>query len=103
MSRLRPALVAAVAVLVLATGGGRAAVWYRHTHAGPAAPRAGGYAVSVFLTLAATDADKRAVEAALPDLHPLDGIRFENHEQAWQWFREEFKDKPDLVNSTRPA
>jgi cell division protein FtsX len=99
----RPVLIAAVAVLVLATGGVLATVWYRHVHANPATPAAHrGYAVSVFLDLDATDADKRAIEAALPDLHPVGGIQFENHQQAWQRFQEEFKDSPDLLKSTKP-
>jgi cell division protein FtsX len=97
-SRLYPAVVAVVVVIT----GALVAVWYRHNHAAPPPHAGAGYQVTVFLSTNASDADKHAIEAALRDLRPVDGIRFENRQEAWQRFKEEFKDAPDLVQATRP-
>jgi cell division protein FtsX len=59
------------------------------------------YEVTVFLEADVTAEQKAAVEPALRALHPVDGVRFESREQAWARFRERFKDKPDLVASTK--
>ena len=96
-------LLAALAVLALLVAGTAVVVaWYRDAHPAPVPPAPPGYQVSVFLTADATGPDKRAIEAALPDLRPVGGIQFETRQEAWQRFKEQFKDSPDLVNSTRP-
>jgi cell division protein FtsX len=91
-----PVVVAAIALLVGA--GATAAVFLvsdrfdqpRHE-----------YRVTVFLAHDITAEHKAAVRSALAGLHPVDGIAFESREQAWAKFREMFKDRPDLVNSTK--
>ncbi|WP_245724961.1 permease-like cell division protein FtsX [Micromonospora citrea] len=55
------------------------------------------YAVNVFLSNDATAEQKAAIESALHGLDPVEGIRFEGREQAWQQFRETFKDRPDMI------
>ncbi|MCW3820595.1 permease-like cell division protein FtsX [Micromonospora sp. DR5-3] len=55
------------------------------------------YTVNVFLTHDVTAEQKAAIEAALAGLEPVEGIRFESREQAWQHFKEMVEDRPDLV------
>jgi cell division protein FtsX len=55
------------------------------------------YQVTVFLDHDITAEQKGAVESALADLHPVDGVRFETRDQAWEKFREMFKDQPELI------
>lgn len=55
------------------------------------------YAVNVFLSNEATAEQKAAIESALHGLDPVDGVRLEGREQAWQHFQEMFKDRPDMV------
>src|SRR6266550_3636584 len=50
--------------------------------------------VLVFLTVDATADQKTAVQSALPALHPVDGVRFEDRDQAWKKFQADFKDRP---------
>lgn len=67
-----------------------------------AAPVKHRYDVSVFLTHDTTTPQKDAIRTALHTLHPVGGIRFVDRQQAYQKFKEMFKDRPDLVNSTDP-
>jgi cell division transport system permease protein len=55
------------------------------------------YAINVFLTHEVTADQRAAIDSALRTLHPVDGVRFEDREQAWQHFKETFKDQPDLI------
>lgn len=55
------------------------------------------YAVNVFLTQDVTAEQKTAIESALHALEPVEAIRFESREQAWQRFKEMFKDSPDMI------
>jgi cell division protein FtsX len=57
------------------------------------------YAVTVFLTEDAGAGQRAPIEAALSGLHPVGDIGFETREQAWQRFKETFKDKPDLIST----
>jgi len=58
------------------------------------------YAVTVFLMVNASAEQKAAIESALHGLHPVDGIQFEDHAQAYQHFKELFKDHPDFIART---
>jgi cell division protein FtsX len=60
------------------------------------------YNVSVFLDHDITDEQQDVVQSALTALDPVDGIRFESREEAWQQFQEMFSDQPDLIASIRP-
>jgi cell division protein FtsX len=55
------------------------------------------YAISVFLTRDVTAEQKTAIESALHALQPVEAIKFESREQAWQHFKEMFKDSPDMI------
>ena len=90
-------MVAAIAMLVGV--GGTAAVLAVSDRFGP--PRHE-YRVAVFLDHEITADQKAAVETALARLHPVDGVTFESREQAWAKFQEMFKDRPELINSTKP-
>ncbi|SBT47074.1 hypothetical protein GA0070621_2800 [Micromonospora narathiwatensis] len=61
------------------------------------------YAVNVFLTRDVSAEQKTAIESALHDLRPVEAIRFESREQAWQHFKETFKDSPDLIEQASAA
>jgi cell division protein FtsX len=89
-------VVGAVALLV---GAVTATVTVLAVDGGPPRHR---YDVSVFLTHDATAAQKSAIRTRLGALHPVDGIRFEDRQQAYATFKQMFKDSPDLVNSTNP-
>jgi cell division protein FtsX len=60
------------------------------------------YDVSVFLDHDISAEQRDAVESALAALHPVDGIRFESREQAYQRFQDMFRDEPELTESTEP-
>lgn len=55
------------------------------------------YAVNVFLTQDVTAEQKAAIESALHALQPVEAIRFETREQAWQHFKEMFRDSPGVI------
>jgi cell division protein FtsX len=57
------------------------------------------YAVTVFLTDDVSAGQRASIESALRGLHPMGDVGFETREQAWQRFKEAFKDKPDLISS----
>jgi cell division protein FtsX len=61
-----------------------------------------GFAASVFFKINVTDAELAAVEAALRDSAEVHCLRFESKEEAWERFKRQFADAPDLVNATRP-
>ncbi len=60
------------------------------------------YNVAVVLKHDVTAEQKAAIESAAHALHPVDGIRFETREQAWQNYKEIFKDQPDMVAQVSP-
>lgn len=57
--------------------------------------------VTVFLGKDVTIQQKADVESALSALHPVDGVQFEDREEAWRKFQETFKDRPDLIASSK--
>ncbi|MEO3924346.1 permease-like cell division protein FtsX [Micromonosporaceae bacterium B7E4] len=60
------------------------------------------YEVRVRLDLAATAEQKTVVESALSTRYPADAIRTESRAEAYERFKELFKDQPDLLESVRP-
>jgi cell division transport system permease protein len=86
--------------LVLVLGGGIAtAVLLVTGRLGPATHR---YEVTVYLSHEVTAEQRAAIESALAGLHPIEGVRFESREQAYENFKRIFKDSPDLVDSVKP-
>jgi cell division protein FtsX len=71
--------------------------------AGPERAPQNRYEVTVFLGRDVTAEQKAAIGSKLPALHPVDGVRFEDHEQAWKKFQEMFKDDPELVQGASAA
>lgn len=62
----------------------------------PAAP------ISVFLNEDATEQQKQAIETRLRAVPGATEVRFESREQAYQRFKELFKDQPDLLAQVNP-
>ncbi|MGN9913886.1 permease-like cell division protein FtsX [Phytohabitans sp. LJ34] len=101
--RPRRVLLAALAVAALLCGAGLAsAVTFlvMRDDAGPGPARE--HEVRVFLDVDATAEQKAAVESALSSRYPGGTIRVETREQAYQRFKELYKDEPDLVEKVRP-
>src|SRR4051794_32858631 len=57
---------------------------------------------TVFLNQDATVAQRDGVEQRLRVMPGVTGVTFETREEAYERFKEQFKDRPDLVASTRP-
>ncbi|MEO3742739.1 permease-like cell division protein FtsX [Plantactinospora sp. B5E13] len=62
----------------------------------PAAP------ISVFLTEDVTEQQKQAIEARLRAVPGATEVRFESREQAYQRFKELFKDRPEMLAQVNP-
>ncbi|MDQ7907498.1 permease-like cell division protein FtsX [Phytohabitans sp. ZYX-F-186] len=60
------------------------------------------YEVRVILDVDLPAEQKAAVESALSSRYPADTIGLETREEAYQRFKETYKDDPDLVESVRP-
>jgi cell division transport system permease protein len=58
--------------------------------------------VAVFLRDGVTEPQKQAIEARLRAVPRANGLHFETREQAYERFKETFKDSPDLVAQTKP-
>ena len=58
--------------------------------------------MAVFLRSDATEQQKQAIIQQLHAIPAASGVRFETREQAYQRFKEQFKDQPDLLGSVRP-
>jgi cell division transport system permease protein len=91
--------LALVGVAALLVGAAIATVTVLAVNAGAQQHR---YDVTVFLAHDTTAAQKNAIRTALNRLHPVDGIQFEDRQQAYAKFQEMFKDHPDLLTSTKP-
>jgi cell division protein FtsX len=57
------------------------------------------YNVSLFLTADVTGAQRDALRAALSG---IDGVEYQSREQAYENFKELYRDSPDLVEKVRP-
>lgn len=57
------------------------------------------FGVNIFLRAGVTDAQRDEVRAGLAG---IDGVRYESREQAYENFKELYKDSPDLVDSVKP-
>lgn len=58
--------------------------------------------VSVFLTDNVTDAQRKATNAVLAGLPDVQHVYYESKQQAYQHFKHDFRDSPDLVKNTSP-
>ncbi len=58
--------------------------------------------VSVFLRDDITQDQQRAIEARLTSLPEVERVVFETKEQAWQNFKDMFRDTPDIVENVGP-
>jgi cell division transport system permease protein len=58
--------------------------------------------VSVFLKDEATPEQQKAIEERLLSLPEVDTVVFESKEEAWNRFKEMFKDTPDIVENVGP-
>lgn len=58
--------------------------------------------VSVFLQDNATDAERKAIDSALVSLPQVQHVYYESKAQAYQHFKYDFRDSPDLVRNTSP-
>jgi len=96
--------IAGLAVL-LAAGG--VAGW-RLANPEPAPQQVGGGCgrpgtdVSIFLKETVTDEQRDEVRQALADSTDVYCVTFETRNQAWENFKRQFTDAPDLVNATNP-
>jgi cell division protein FtsX len=101
--RRRGTLLAAAAAVALVVAGGTTAGWRfaRPVPAGapPCAPAQG----AAFLPADGADADPQArVGAILHDSPAVESAYFETREEAWERFKRQFSDAPDLVAATKP-
>lgn len=60
------------------------------------------YEVRVILDMDATAAQKAAVESMLSSRYPGGPIRLESRPEAYERFKDVFKDRPDLLRDIRP-
>jgi cell division transport system permease protein len=61
------------------------------------------YEVRVSLNVAATAEQKAAVESDLSARYPTGTVRLESREEAYENFKEVYKDAPDLVRTVAPS
>ena len=102
--RRRRALAGAAALAVALSGG--VAAWRLAPGDDPPQMVAGGcdrpgVDVSVFLRVDSTDAQAADVERALRDSPEVYCLAFESREEAWERFKRQFRDAPDLVAATK--
>ncbi|MFD0597137.1 permease-like cell division protein FtsX [Catellatospora coxensis] len=57
------------------------------------------YLVSIYLDRAITAEQQAALQSALAGLDPVEAVRYESREQAFQKFQSQFKDSPELAAS----
>lgn len=58
--------------------------------------------ISAYLKSDATDAQRTAAEDRIRSLPGVTSVAFVGREQAWERFKETFKDDPDLIAATKP-
>jgi cell division transport system permease protein len=58
--------------------------------------------VTVFLRTDVTEDQRQAVEGILRSLPSVATVRFESQQEAYETFKRDFKDAPDLVAATKP-
>lgn len=97
----------AVAVVLGVVGIGVAGLMHPPAQISDATPAtsataSNGVAVTVYLTVSATPAQKQAIEEYLRTLPLAGAVHFQNRNEAWARFIEQFKDHPDLIAATNP-
>jgi len=102
--RRRGTLLAAGAAVALVIAGGATAGW-RFARPVPAgAPPCATAEGAVFLPVDGPDADLRArVGTILNDSPAVQSAYFETRDEAWERFKRQFTDAPDLVAATKPS
>jgi len=105
-TRNRRRAFAGAAALAVALSGGVAA-WRLAPGDDPPQVVAGGcdrpgVDVSVFLRMETSDAQVAELDRALRDSPEVYCLVFENQEVAWERFKRQFSEAPDLVAATRP-
>jgi cell division protein FtsX len=93
---LLPLLVGAAALLVGAAGASTAFLLLDRDER-----PVNRYHVTVYVEQGATTEQKEAIRAVLTEL-PVDGLRFQTREEAWERFKEQYKDSPDIRDASRP-
>src|SRR5438046_2561442 len=96
---LVPVPVVVVLGLLVAIGAVALTLGVRHADA-PSQRTQAVDEVAVFLRAGVTPEQRQAVESALRALRPIDEVPFDSSEQAYQAFREEFRDAADLLRVT---
>ncbi|PZG01524.1 hypothetical protein C1I99_06880 [Micromonospora deserti] len=99
---LRWIVLAAVALAAMLVGAIATTVVLFSMRDGQPQPQ-NGYEVRVSLEVDVTAEQKGAVESALSTRYPADGVERESREEAWERFKELFKDQPDLIRSASPS
>jgi cell division protein FtsX len=99
---LRWVLLPALAVAAMLCGAGAAGAVTILVVRDEQPPSTRQYEVQLFLEVDATVEQKAAVESALSSRYPAGTIRVESSEEAYQRFKETYKDEPDLVEKVRP-
>jgi cell division transport system permease protein len=59
--------------------------------------------VSIFLKSDVTDAQRSALQGDLRGDNLVQNVIYESRDVAWQRFKTQFRDAPDLVNATKPS
>jgi cell division protein FtsX len=93
----------AVAVAAMLCGAGAATAVTVLVLRNDQAPQTHRYEVRALLEADATTEEKAAVESTLSTLYPGGTIRVESRDEAYQRFREVFKDDAELLNTVQPS
>jgi cell division protein FtsX len=94
--------VVAVVALLVGVGGTTAAFLLYEPVMERLDPPEYTYNVAIFLRADVTVAQREALKAALDGVDVPGGVRYESREEAYENFKELYKDEPELVESVRP-
>jgi cell division protein FtsX len=96
--RSRPVRVVAMVGLMAVVAGAAFAAGYLVGR-----PGSDRYSVTVYLDLDTTDDQRQAVKAAMEDLRPVDGVRFQTRAEAWEHFQDTYQQRaPEIVDGSSP-
>lgn len=102
--RRRLAFVAAGAVLVTALAGGLASLWLAPGSGGErvAAPACAPAEATAFLRHDVTPEQSELVGDTLRDSARVSAVRFDSQQDAYDRFREQYRDSPDMLDFVKP-
>ncbi|MCW6003431.1 permease-like cell division protein FtsX [Micromonospora sp. CPCC 205371] len=100
---LRWAVLAGVTIVAMLAGAGGATAVTLLIVRDEQPQTARQYEVQVFLDVAATAEQKAAVESDLSARYPAGAIRLQTREEAYENFKQVYKDDPDLLRSVEPS